>query len=65
VGGETIYAEQLNQENPDDAEWLETASNRSVLVIGGDHLVITETRFNVDAAARLGTLVLGFVPMRP
>ena len=64
VGGETIYAEQLNQENPDDAEWLETANNR-VLVIGGDHLVITETRFNVDAAARLGTLVLGFVPMLP
>ena len=22
VGGETIYAEQLNPENPDDAEWL-------------------------------------------
>lgn len=36
-----------------------------VLVIAGDHLVITETRFNVDAAARLGTLVLGFVPKRP
>lgn len=38
---------------------------KAALVIGGDHLVISETRRDVDAAARLGTLVIGFVPMRP
>lgn len=39
------------------------AGGGRVLVIGADHLVITETKFNVDAAARLGTLVVGFVPL--
>ena len=38
------------------------AGNGSVLIIGGDNLVITETRLDVDAAARLGTLVIGLVP---
>lgn len=50
--------------NPDDAEWLEAASNGSVLIIGGDNLVITETRIDVDAAARPGTLVIGYNPVR-
>jgi hypothetical protein len=64
VGGETIFAEQLNPENPDDAEWLQAASNGSVLVICGDHLVITETKVDAGPAARLGTLVIGYVPVR-
>jgi hypothetical protein len=33
IGGETIFAEQLNPENPDDAEWLQSAGNGSVLII--------------------------------
>lgn len=65
IGGETIYAEQLNPKNPDDAEWMEAAGNGSVLIISGDNLLITETRLDVGAAARLGTLVIGFVPVRP
>jgi hypothetical protein len=64
IGGETIFAEQLNPENPDDAEWLQSAGNGSVLIISGDNLVITETKIDVDTAARLGTLVIGYVPVR-
>jgi hypothetical protein len=30
----------------------------------GDNLVITETKIDVDTAARLGTLVIGYVPVR-
>lgn len=39
TAGEPIYAEELNPENPDDAQWLGAADNGSVLVIGGDNLV--------------------------
>lgn len=64
VGAETIYAEQLDPRNPDDAEWLEAASNGSVLIMAGDSLVITDTRIDLETAARLGTLVIGYVPVR-
>jgi hypothetical protein len=36
----------------------------SVLVIGGDNLVINESMLDVDAAAALGTLVIGKVSVR-
>jgi hypothetical protein len=65
TAGEPIYAEELNPENLDDAQWLGAADNGRFLVIGGDNLVITETRLDVDAAGRLGTLVIDFVPMQP
>ncbi|MBT2513163.1 hypothetical protein [Arthrobacter sp. ISL-30] len=64
IGGETIFSEQLNPENPDDAEWLQAARNGSVLVISGDKLVITDTMLDVHAAAQLGTLVIGYVPVQ-
>lgn len=64
VGGETIYAEQLDADDPEDAEWLGAAGSGSVLIISGDNLVITDTRLDVDAAAQLGTLVIGVVPVR-
>ncbi|MDQ1058373.1 hypothetical protein QFZ23_002281 [Arthrobacter globiformis] len=65
IDGETVYAEQLDPAEPDDAEWLEQATGEgSVLVIGGDNLVITETVLDVDAAASLGTLVIGKVTVR-
>lgn len=64
VGQETLYAEQLNTQNPGDAQWLEAARDGRVLVMAGDNLIITETRLDVHAAARLGTLVIGYVPIR-
>lgn len=65
IAGETVYAEQLDPMKPDDAEWLEqAAAEGSVLVISGDNLVITDTELDVDAAASLGTLVIGKVTVR-
>ncbi|MBT2522600.1 hypothetical protein [Arthrobacter sp. ISL-28] len=64
IGGEPIYSEQLNPRNPDDARWLEAAANGSALIIAGDNLVITDTMLDVSAAAHLGTLVIGYVPIR-
>jgi hypothetical protein len=61
VGGETMYREQLNPESPDDAEWLRAADGGSILVIGGDNLVISESSLDIAAAAELGTLVIGTV----
>ncbi|MBT2554917.1 hypothetical protein [Arthrobacter sp. ISL-5] len=64
VGGETIYSEQLNLKNPDDAQWLEAAGKGSALLIAGDNLVITDTMLDMSAAAHLGTLVIGYVPIK-
>jgi hypothetical protein len=65
IAGESIFSEQLDPENPDDAEWLAVAVKGKVLIISGDNLVITDTRIDVDTAARMGTLVIGYVPVRP
>jgi len=64
VGGKTIYSEQLDPLKPDDTEWLKEAAHGSVLVIAGDNLVVTESALNLAAAAALGTLVIGKVPVR-
>ncbi|MFE4835288.1 hypothetical protein ACFRAU_11490 [Arthrobacter sp. NPDC056691] len=64
VGGETIYREQLDPDSPDDAEWLQAAGNGSILVIGGDNLVVTGSSLDITAAAGLGTLVMGTVTVR-
>jgi hypothetical protein len=64
VGGETMYREQLDPESPDDAGWLQAAGNGSVLVIGGDNLLISDSSVDIVAAARLGTLVIGNVSVR-
>jgi len=49
---------------PDDTERLKEAAHGSVLVIAGDNLVVTESTLNLAAAAALGTLVIGKVPVR-
>jgi hypothetical protein len=64
VGGEPIYAEQLTPENPDDVQWLEALGEGRVLMIVGDNLVITDALLDVRAAAHVGTLVIGYVPIR-
>lgn len=64
VGGEPIYSEELNLLNYDDVEWLQAAGKGSALVIAGDNLVITDTMLDMSAAAQLGTLVIGYVPVR-
>lgn len=65
IAGETIYAEQFDPMKPDDAQWLEQAAGHgTVLVIGGDNLVITGTVLDVEPAAALGTLVIGKVSVR-
>ncbi|MBT2523298.1 hypothetical protein [Arthrobacter sp. ISL-28] len=64
IGGEPIYSEQLNPRNPDDAQWLEAAAHGAALIIAGDNLVITDTMLDVSAAAHLGTLVIGYIPIQ-
>jgi hypothetical protein len=65
IDGEPVYAEQLDPMKPDDAQWLQQAAKEgAVLVISGDNLIITETLLDVDAAASLGTLVIGKVTVR-
>jgi hypothetical protein len=64
VGGKSIYSEQLDPMKPDDTERLKEAAHGSVLVIAGDNLVVTESALNLAAAAALGTLVIGKVPVR-
>jgi hypothetical protein len=61
AGEATIYHEQLDAADPDDAAWLGVARNAPVLVIGGDNLTFTGTCPRLDAAAALGTLTAGLV----
>jgi hypothetical protein len=62
INGEPVHSQQLNPAVPGDAAWLEAAAREGkVLVISGDYLKITNTGINIDAAARLGTLVTGNV----
>ncbi|WP_211882110.1 hypothetical protein [Pseudarthrobacter albicanus] len=65
IGGEQTYSRQLNPAVTGAAAWLEAAAHEGkVLVISGDYLEITGTGMNLDAAAALGTLVTGTVPVR-
>jgi hypothetical protein len=62
INGEQMHAQQLNPAVAGDAAWLDAATREGkVLVISGDYLKITSTGLNIDAAARLGTLVTGNV----
>jgi hypothetical protein len=62
INGEQMHSQQLNPEVAGDASWLDAAAREGkVLVISGDYLKITSTGINIDAAARLGTLVTGNV----
>ncbi|MDQ0867399.1 hypothetical protein [Arthrobacter globiformis] len=62
VDGVLMHSQQLDTRCPDDAAWLEAARAGRVLVISGDNLMFTETALQLNAAARLGTLVTGTVP---
>ncbi|MDQ1058385.1 hypothetical protein QFZ23_002286 [Arthrobacter globiformis] len=62
INGERIHSQQLDPAAAGDAAWLEAAGREGkILVISGDYLKITSTGVNIDAAARLGTLVTGNV----
>lgn len=41
---------QLNRENSGHAKWLQASTNGHVLMISGNHPVITETRLDMDPA---------------
>jgi hypothetical protein len=63
VDGELMHSQQLDGTDVGDALWLEGAKAGHVLVISGDNLRFTETGLELGAAARLGTLVTGIVPV--
>ncbi|WP_461187544.1 hypothetical protein [Arthrobacter sp. Z4-13] len=62
VDGLLMCSQQLDVRNRNDADWLQAAGAGRVLVISGDNLTFAETGLELAAAARLGTLVTGFVP---
>ena len=57
-----MNSQQLDRTNLNDSQWLQAAKAGRVLVISGDNISFTETGLELTAAARLGTLVTGFVP---
>ncbi|APX04141.1 hypothetical protein [Arthrobacter sp. QXT-31] len=62
AGEATMYREQLDLADPEDATWLDVARNGSLLVIGGDNLIFNGTgSLDLNTAALLGTLVAGKV----
>jgi hypothetical protein len=63
VDGALMHSQQLDRTDPGDAIWLEGARAGHVLVISGDNLAFTDTGLELSAAARLGTLVTGAVPV--
>ncbi|WP_307106307.1 hypothetical protein [Arthrobacter globiformis] len=49
---EVLYREQLDPQNPDDAEWVgAVARSGRILVISGDHLHIADTSLELHTAA--------------
>ena len=65
VGAEQLYSQQFHPAVAGDAEWLRAATREGkVLLISGDHLAITGGGLNLDAAAALGSLVTGNVPIQ-
>lgn len=65
VGAEQMYSQQFHPADARDAAWLQAATHEGkVLLISGDYLAITGTGLNLDAAAALGTLVTGNVPVQ-
>ena len=65
IGGQTIYSKQLDPMNPAENEWLKEADRGNVLVLAGDHLIITESVLDLAPAAAMATLVTGKVPVLP
>ena len=63
IDGRLMHSQQLDGTYVDDAAWLEAATSGHVLVISGDNLMFTDADLDLTAAARLGTLVTGIVPL--
>lgn len=62
IDGTAVYTLQLDPSDNDDALWLNTArTTGKILVLSGEHLHITETELDIEAAAKLGSLVVGYV----
>lgn len=61
AGQATMYREQLDPADEDDAAWLGAARTGAVLVIGGDNLTFNSTGPDLDTATQLGTLAAGLV----
>lgn len=60
-----MYSHRLNPADAGDANWLHAAAREGkILIISGDYLDI-DAGLNLNAAARLGTLVTGNVPFQP
>jgi hypothetical protein len=62
--GKLCTGSSLTRKSLHDAEWLQATAIGSVLVIGGDNMVLTESSLDINTAARLGTLVTGVVTVR-
>ena len=63
VDGTLMHSQQLDRTDPGDAAWLKSARAGHVLVISGDNLIFSDTDMELTAAACLGTLVTGIVPV--
>lgn len=63
AGQATMYREQLDPADPDDAAWLGVARNGTVLAIGGDNLAFHSAGPDLVAAVQLGTLAARMVPV--
>jgi hypothetical protein len=63
VDGALMHSQQLDRTDTGDVIWLEGARAGHVLVISGDNLAFTDTGLELSAAARVGTLVTGAVPV--
>ncbi|PNH85188.1 hypothetical protein [Arthrobacter sp. AFG20] len=63
VDGALMHSQQLDRTDPGDVIWHEGARAGQVLVISCDNLRFTDTGLELGAAARLGTLVTGAVPV--
>jgi len=64
-GEHRIYTLQLDRKDPHDAQWLDlAATNGTILAVLGENFAYTSTSVELDAAAELGTLVIGTVKVR-
>jgi hypothetical protein len=61
AGQATMYREQLDPADEDDAAWLGAARTGAILVIGGDNLTFNGARPDLDTATQMGTLAAGIV----
>jgi len=64
VAGQDMYTHQMDRSEPDGAAWLEAAAHSgTLLVLGGDNLLITQSGVDLSLAASQGTLVAGLATL--